>query len=82
MKLAIYSLKKVLYEGEVESVNCKTAMGEITVLAHHRPLISVLMPGTVKVTDVAKQEHYFPVQSGFLEVNAMNQVKIIADEAA
>jgi len=80
MKLSIYSLKKVLYQGEAVSVNCKTAAGEITVLDHHRPLLSLLQKGVLKILDGKKQEHFLPVKSGFLEVNKNNQVRMLIDE--
>jgi F-type H+-transporting ATPase subunit epsilon len=79
MNLSIYSLKKILFQGEVESVNCKTATGEITVLEHHRPLISVLKEGIIKIIDKNKKEHYIPVSAGFLEVKS-NNVRVLADE--
>ena len=68
MKLSIYSLKKVLYDGDAESVNCKTANGEITVLDNHKPLISMLGAGVMKIIDKKKEEHYINVSSGFLEI--------------
>lgn len=79
MRLAIYSLKKILFQGEAESVNCKTKNGEITVLDNHRPLISSLAPGTVKIVDKDKKEHYIPVSSGFLEVR-FEGVRLLVDE--
>ena len=82
MKLSIYSLKKVLYQGEVEAVNCKTTSGEITVLDHHRPLISVLPRGVVKVTDVEQKDHYFEVLSGFLEVCDTNDMRLLVEEVS
>ena len=39
MKLSIYSLKKVLFQGEARLLNCKTIMGEITVLDNHELLL-------------------------------------------
>ncbi|MBI4095010.1 MAG: F0F1 ATP synthase subunit epsilon [Candidatus Liptonbacteria bacterium] len=80
MKLAIYSLKKILFQGKAESVNCKTALGEITVLDHHRPLVTKLAPGVIKIIDKEKKDHYIPVSSGFLEMNSGNQAKLIVDE--
>jgi len=80
MHISIYSLKKVLYEGEAVSVNMKTASGEITVLDHHRPLISLLELGTIKVIDTDEKEHYLPVTSGFLEVNAENSIRLLVEE--
>jgi len=81
MKLGIYSLKKILFQGNAESVNVKTASGEITILDHHRPLISIVKPGTIKIVDMNKKEHFIPVNSGFVEVNSANQAKLIVDEA-
>ena len=77
MKLSIYSLKKVLFDGEAEILNCKTAMGEITVLDNHEALISVLTKGVVKVIDSDKKENFFEVNSGFLEVKRGNKVRCL-----
>ena len=55
MKIGVYSLQKVLYEGNVESVNCQTVSGEITILEHHRPLISILKAGIMKIVDKEKK---------------------------
>ena len=80
MKLNIYSLKNVLYHGEIISLNCKTASGDITVLDHHRPLISTLVPGVVKVTDAAHKDRYFEIASGFLEVEDTNAARMLVEE--
>lgn len=79
MKLGIYSLKKVLFEGEARSINCKTAAGEITVLDNHRPFISILKEGIVKIIDKNGKEYYTSVSSGFLEVR-LNDAKLIVEE--
>jgi len=78
MKLGVYSLKKVLYQGTARAVNCKTEAGEITVLQHHRPLISVLQKGVIKITDENEKDHYIQVNAGFLEVSN-NDARIIVD---
>ena len=31
MKIGVYSLQKVLFEGDAKSVNCPTTSGEITI---------------------------------------------------
>ena len=82
MQLGIYSLEKVLYHGAAREVNCRTRSGEITILDHHEPLISILAKGTVKVVDGNGQEHFIPVSSGFLEVNSRDEVRILVDGAA
>ncbi len=80
MQLAIYSLKTILFQGEAASVTCKTTSGEITILDHHRPLISELAAGVITITDNAKKEHYIPVASGFLEVEENNRARCIVEE--
>ena len=80
MQVGVYSLQKVLFQGEASSVNCMTAVGEITVLDHHRPLISVLGKGIMKIIDKRKKEHYIPISSGFLEVRSGNEAKFLVEE--
>lgn len=80
MRLSIYSLKQILFKGDARSVNCRTQSGEITILDHHRPLISMLVKGAVKIVDAEKKEHYLETRSGFLEVSAQNRVRLLIDE--
>ncbi len=80
MKLGVYSLQKVLYRGEASEVNCNTRNGEITILDHHEPLISILGKGTMTIVDENKKTLYIPVSSGFLEVRDGNEAKILVEE--
>lgn len=80
MRVGIYSLQKVLFQGEAESVNCKTAAGEITILDYHRPMLGMLEPGVVKVVGAGKKEHYVQVAGGFLEVKQTNESRFIVDQ--
>jgi F-type H+-transporting ATPase subunit epsilon len=79
MKLGVYSLQKVLFEGEATSLHCNTAMGEVTILDHHEPLISIVTNGALRVTDREKKDYYFNVASGFLEVSAGSNVKVMVE---
>lgn len=79
MKLSIYSLKKILFQGEAELLNCKTMMGEITVLNNHETFIGILKPGTARIVDSKKQEHFFDIKSGFLEVKEGNEVTCLVN---
>lgn len=80
MQVGIFSLQKTLFTGEAVSLNCKTENGEITVLNHHRPLVSALVKGVITVTDTASKEHFIPVSSGFLEMTSLNEAKLIVEE--
>ncbi len=81
MKLGVYSLQKILFQGDAKSVNCNTRSGEITILDHHEPLISLLEKGTMTIVDREGKEIYIPVRSGFLEVDSGSQAKILVEEA-
>lgn len=80
MKLSVYSLKQVLFQGEAKSLNCKTVTGEITVLDNHETLITTLSAGVIKIVDNQNKEHFFPVKSGFLEVREGNEARCIVEE--
>ena len=80
MKLSVYSLKNILFQGEAQLLNCKTVMGEITVLDNHETLITVLSAGVVKIVDENKKEHFFEINSGFLEVKSGNEVRAIVEQ--
>ena len=79
MKLTIYSLKGIEFEGEVEGFNVKTELGEITILNNHRPLITLLKKGKAKII---KQNGAFEIKainSGFLEVQPGSKVDSLID---
>lgn len=68
-----FSLSKVdeiLFEGNVTSVTAPGAAGELTVLANHSPLITVLKKGVVKVR-VEKEGNLqeFEISGGLLETS-------------
>lgn len=79
MKLSVYSLKKILFQGEADLLNCKTPLGEITILNNHQTFIGVLRSGIMRVKDTTQQEHFFPITSGFLEVREGNEVRCIVE---
>jgi F-type H+-transporting ATPase subunit epsilon len=80
MRLSVYSLKRTIFDGEAAELNCKTELGEITILDNHRPLITILKAGTMKIVDAVAKEHYVPVTAGFVEVKTGNQVRCIVEE--
>ena len=80
MKVGVYSLKNVLYQGEAKSLNLKTRAGEITVLDHHNPLIGIVVPCVVKVEDTSGSLRGIPAAGGFLEVRGDNESRLLIDE--
>ncbi len=76
----IITPEKALFDAQVASVSVPTESGEITILPHHIPLISVVASGDVvaKLTDGSEEP--FTVVSGLLTVEP-NQVTLLADFA-
>ena len=54
------------FEGMAKSATLPTPDGEITILAHHMPLVAVLTDGEVRV-DTGKKVVFIAVAGGFLE---------------
>ena len=78
MKLSIYSLKGVEFEGEAKGVNIKTTAGEITVLDNHLPLISVLEKGKAVIFE-EKGKKEIEIKGGFLEMDSRNMLTLLVD---
>ncbi len=70
----------MVFSEEVSQVTMMTTMGEITVLPHHIPLITVLKPGELKYKKDGV-EKLIAVSGGFAEVKTDNSLTILADTA-
>ena len=80
MKLSIHSLKSTLYDGKASKLSIPTRMGEITILNHHRALITLLQKGIARIVNDKNEEKFFPVKGGFLEVKPNNSVTVLVEE--
>ena len=69
----------VVAERELDSVTVPTGDGEITVLPHHIPLVSTVVPGVLVMRQGADEEH-LAVAGGFLQVES-EKVTVLADYA-
>lgn len=74
--LTIASVSESLFDGEAVSATFPGAAGSLTVLAHHEPLVTTLVPGTVMVRTSDGTERSFEVTAGVLEVSS-NQATVI-----
>lgn len=77
MKLTIAKIDKTLWQGDAESVTVPADGGEMTILSHHMPLVTILKKGkiTVKTKDGIKEEYH--VDSGFLEIGKTETVILV-----
>ena len=67
--LVISSVGETLFDGSVLSATLPGSDGELTVLAHHEPLVTTLVNGTITVRTQSGEPREFTVRSGVLEVS-------------
>ncbi len=79
LHLTITTPERVVFDEDVASVNVPTQMGEVGILPHHIPLVSVLQPGELHYV-VGGEVQAMAVSGGFVEVRD-NRVIILADTA-
>jgi F-type H+-transporting ATPase subunit epsilon len=76
----LVSPARLLFSGDVTSVQIPGTEGEMTILAGHSPVLSTLKPGVVVVQkDSGAAERIF-VRGGFAEVNASG-LTVLAETA-
>lgn len=68
-KFDLVSPERLLVSGDVAQVLVPGAEGDMTVLAHHAPVLTTLRPGLLEIGFAdGKSQHYF-IRGGFAEVN-------------
>ncbi len=75
--LKVTTPKGIELEGEANSLNVKTMVGEITILDQHLPLITILAAGVAHIKMASGDMRDIPVQEGFLEMNSKNQLTML-----
>ncbi len=77
MRVSIYSLKGVVYEGEAEVLSLPAADGEISVLQNHVPLVTVLARGRIKIrkgSGFDEDIKSFEINNGFAQINPKSTI--------
>jgi F-type H+-transporting ATPase subunit epsilon len=80
IKFEIVTPERQVLKENVTQVSVPTRNGEITILPHHIPLVSVLVPGVIEVKLPNGESEVMSVSGGFIEV-LQNKVVILADTA-
>jgi F-type H+-transporting ATPase subunit epsilon len=75
----IITQERIVFSGQVDSVNLPGVEGRMGILPHHSPLLTTLDFGEVMVR-TAGVEEYFAIGGGFVEVQP-DHVTILADSA-
>ena len=77
IKLEIITAERQVFSDDVNTVVAPGVEGELGILPHHAPLITMLKPGEVLIRKDS-QETYLFVSGGFLEVRP-EKIIILAD---
>jgi F-type H+-transporting ATPase subunit epsilon len=79
-KFELVSPERLLVSGSVEQVVVPGAEGEMTVLAHHAPLLTTLRPGLLDIRYPGREHKRFFVRGGFAEVSPAGLI-VLAETA-
>ena len=67
-KFELVSPERLLVSGDVEQVLVPGAEGDMTVLAHHAPLLTTLRPGLLDIGYASGEHQRYFIRGGFAEV--------------
>ena len=79
IKLDIVSAERVVFSDDVDLVVAPGIEGQLGILPHHTPLMTMLQPGELRVRK-GGEEFFLAISGGFLEVRP-DHVIILADAA-
>ncbi len=77
MKLEIVTAEGTVFADDVNEVVAWGIEGQLGILPHHAPLMTMLQPGDLLIRK-DNEEHYLAISGGFLEVRP-DKVIILAD---
>jgi F-type H+-transporting ATPase subunit epsilon len=79
MRVTVISPEGSIFDGDAESVQAPAYDGQVGILPHHAPFMTLLGDGTLLVR-VDGGERSFTVRGGFLQVVG-NVVRVVAEHA-
>ncbi len=79
LQLEIVTPERLAYSDTVDAVFCPGFDGELGILPHHAPLLSILGLGELRIRK-GGQEEYFAIAGGFLQVRP-DKVVVMAETA-
>ncbi len=79
IRCEIVSQDRTVFEGDVDIIVAPGFDGEMGILPHHSPVLTVLKTGVLKIRKDS-QEQFFAISGGFMEVQP-DLVTVLADAA-
>ncbi|MGH3447102.1 MAG: F0F1 ATP synthase subunit epsilon [Nocardioidaceae bacterium] len=80
LQVELVAADRHVWSGEARIVLTRTLAGELGIMAHHTPLLSVLAEGQVDVRTADEGHWVAAIDGGFLSV-ANNRVSILCEHA-
>lgn len=80
IEVQVVTPERLVWSGPAEMVIARGIEGELGVLPHHTPLITVLVDGPLRIRRPDGGETIIGTQGGFLEVKP-DRVTVLADRA-
>jgi F-type H+-transporting ATPase subunit epsilon len=80
LNFELVSPARLLFSGDVASVQIPGSEGDMTILPGHAPVLSTLKPGIVTVAREGSADEKIYVKGGFAEVNAQG-LTVLAEQA-
>lgn len=77
--LKVITPKRKIIDEQVESITLPSKSGEITILAKHIPLFSLLIDGIIKIKN-AGIDRYFAIGGGYVETDG-SEVTVLVSRA-
>ncbi len=78
-KLDVVTAERVVYSGDVDMIIAPGVQGQLGILPHHAPLMTMLAPGELRIKK-GNEEVSLAITGGFLEVRP-DRVVVLADAA-
>jgi F-type H+-transporting ATPase subunit epsilon len=76
-RLEIVTAERMIFSDDVSAVIAWGVEGQLGILPHHAPLMTMLQPGDLMIRK-DKEEEFFAISGGFLEVRP-DKVIVLAD---
>jgi F-type H+-transporting ATPase subunit epsilon len=80
LQVSVVSADRELWSGAARQIVAKTTIGEIGILAGHQPVLAILAPGEVRITQTSGEVLKARAEDGFLSVEN-DTVTVVAGTA-
>ena len=80
LHVELVAADRLVWSGEAKMVIARTTEGDVGILPHHAPMLSLMVDGVVDVQTTDGETWIAAVDAGFLSV-ANNRVSVLAEHA-